>query len=116
MASKLAPDATIADVVTTLQKPEEYVRVVLANMSACKRIHGNAMVKIGITGLGQVPYHKISYVAPGGDEELFDAFDGKHRFEGVEVGTARWSTATMSFEEVQTLLADIRGYTPNSSR
>lgn len=109
MATKLAPDATIADVLPTLQKPEQYVRVVLANMSACKRIHGNGLVRIGVTGLGQVPYHKISYVADG-EEVLFDAFDGKHRFDGVEVGTSRWSTATMTFEAVQSLLGDIRGF------
>ena len=113
MASKLASNTTIADLLPTLQRPEEYVRVVLANMHACKRVHGNAMVKVGITGSGQVPYHKITFFTAEGSEELFDAFDGKHRFKGVEVGTASWSTENLSFDQVQALLGSIRGFTSN---
>lgn len=106
----LARDATIADVLPTLQKPEDYVRTILSNLSVCKREHGNALVRIGVTGTGQVPYHKITYVEPDGSEQLFAAFDGKHRFQGVEVGAAAWSTSGMDFVEVQGLLGKIRGY------
>ena len=54
MAFQLRPDATIADVVQTLLEPEEYVRVVLGNMHACRQRHKNALVRIGITGQGKL--------------------------------------------------------------
>ena len=46
----LATDSTIADVVSTLDKPIEYVRRVLEKLERCKRAHGDAQVRVGVRG------------------------------------------------------------------
>jgi HTH-type transcriptional regulator / antitoxin HigA len=45
----------------TLARPESYVRGVLENMYECKREHGNAAARIGITGGGVAPNYKIEF-------------------------------------------------------
>ena len=42
MPAILSPDATLADVLATLAKPESYVRQMLENLYVCRREHGNA--------------------------------------------------------------------------
>ena len=56
VAIRIADDATIADVVATLEEPEPYVRGVLENLYECKREWGAATVRIGITGEGKIPH------------------------------------------------------------
>ncbi len=109
MSFQLEPDATIADLVTTLQEPEEYVRVVLGNMHACKQKHKDAIVRIGITGQGRMPFHKITYVE-NGSEKLFGAFDGRNAFTDVQIHTDTWSSKSMTYLEVQNLLGSLRGW------
>lgn len=101
-------DATIDDVRDSLERPDEYVRVVLGNMSACRRKHGNAHVRIGVTGAGKVPYHKITYQYDK-SEQLYDAFDGVSPF-AVAPDDLNWSTKSMSFDDVRNLLGEIRGF------
>jgi hypothetical protein len=56
----LSPHVTLADVVSTLDQPEEYVRCVLGNMHACKKEQdGDVAVTIGITGEGKVPFYRV---------------------------------------------------------
>jgi hypothetical protein len=109
MASQLKPDATIADVAQTLLEPEEYVRVVLGNMHACKQKHKDAIVRIGITGQGKVPSHKVTY-RDNGDEKLFGAYDGRNPFTDVQIHTDTWSSNFMTYQEVQNLLGSLRGW------
>jgi hypothetical protein len=59
MFKTLIPDGTIADVLTTLSKPESYVRGMPENR--CKREHGNAASRIGITGGGVAPNYRIEF-------------------------------------------------------
>jgi hypothetical protein len=61
MSAILALDSTLADVLATLAKPENYVRGMLENMYACKREHGNATARIGITGGGVAPNYRIEF-------------------------------------------------------
>jgi len=60
-ASVMADDATIADVVGTLNKPLEYVRRVLERMWECKRQFGIALVRIGVTGEGRTPNYRVEH-------------------------------------------------------
>lgn len=117
MATKepISPDATLADVRHTLLEPERHVATVLGTMSPCRKEHGNAHVRIGITGEGKVPYHKVAYLDESGNEQLYAAFDGKNKNEEYIVHEKTWSTKSMSFAEVQSLLGDIRGFTPFKS-
>jgi hypothetical protein len=107
---RLPTDATIADVIPTLQNPEEYLRVVLDNMFRCKQERDSPLVRIGITGTGQVPYHRVSFTGANGDEELFGAFDGRHPFKEGNTLERSWSSATLTIEEVQELLGQQRGW------
>jgi hypothetical protein len=107
---ELSKDATLEDVLPTLLKPENHVRVVLKTMQACRRDHGNAHVRIGITGEGKVPYHKVTYFDAPNSEQLFGAYDGQHEARNVTIHESTWSCKSSSFEEVQALLGRIRGY------
>jgi hypothetical protein len=107
----LKPTATIRDVQSTLEKPEEYVRVVLEHLMGCKRQHGSARVRIGITGMGKVPYHKIVYDGEDGAERLFGAYDGQHRFPEVAPHDHAWSSVHMTVEDVRGILGELRTIT-----
>jgi len=111
-ALALAKDSTIRDVLNTLLKPEEYVRVVIGHMSACRRKHKNSFVRIGITGRGKIPSHKVVYDDPSGIEVLYKAYGEETEFTDVEVRISTWSTARMSYDDVGMLLGEIRGYKP----
>ncbi|MBZ9852511.1 hypothetical protein LB566_01780 [Mesorhizobium sp. CA13] len=58
----IATDATIADMVETLDKPVEYVRRVLEKLERCKRAHGDAQVRVGVRGRAECPNYLIEYV------------------------------------------------------
>jgi hypothetical protein len=113
--TKLKSDATIKDVLPTLEKPEEYVRIVLGHLMACKRKpHLDPRVRIGITGTGKMPYHKIVYLTEAGTEGFFAAYDGAHEFGGV-IQDHTWSSAAMTITEVQSVLGDLRGFKSGAS-
>lgn len=117
----LGDSPTIKDIVNTLANPKEYVRKVLENMIACKKEHGLASVAIGKTGRGIVPNYRVSpdilsdwqgKIDPG---EFFKAYNGRShkRIEDWDVWELReehWSDLRMSFEQVQNLLGELRGF------
>ncbi|TPJ34266.1 hypothetical protein [Mesorhizobium sp. B2-6-5] len=104
----LASDATLRTVLPTLQKPEGHVRQILENMSACNKKHGNAYVRIGITGTGKVPYHQVSYLDPSGQHVVYGSFDGKNPFQ-ESPDPRGWSSERMARADVMKLLGEIRG-------
>jgi hypothetical protein len=106
----LNKDATLADVLTTLVQPEAYLCAVLGNLSRCRMTHGNASVKIGITGQGKYPSHKVLYADAAGQEATYGAFDHDRPFTDVNIQVHTWSTAAMTFAEVQAILGEIRGF------
>ena len=106
----LRPDATITDVLDTLHDREGYVRTVLGHMAACRSRHGNAIVRIGITGKGREPSHKVMYIGADGNELLFDAFGGTVSFGDSRVHEDTWSTSATTFEEVKLLIGKLRGF------
>ncbi|MER9824501.1 hypothetical protein NKJ50_21560 [Mesorhizobium sp. M0115] len=58
----IAADSTIADVVGELDKPVEYVRRVLEKLERCRRVHGDAQVRLGVRGRAECPNYLIEYV------------------------------------------------------
>jgi hypothetical protein len=118
--------ATIADVLSTLEKPEEYVRGVLENLYACASREGNATVRICVTGGGTAPHYRIDFSPdlPSGEElhDSFGAFDGTNHkpITSIEETTAaretniplaeHWSTRSMTINDVWYLLGRIRGF------
>jgi hypothetical protein len=132
-ADTIPPDATIVSIMGRLRNPEEYVRPLLGNMHACRKAHGNASVRIGVTGKGITPHYRVGYGGvldfdgvklaseeiPGleatvipGLEALFGAFDGRnHTRMDYDVEVLRdghWSTKAMDYDEVAGLLGEVR--------
>ncbi len=116
LAPTLKSDSTIRDVQSTLAKPDEYVRVVLGHMMSCFKQHGNAYVRIGITGHGTHPSHKIVYTGPEGEEALFGAFGERLPFTDNIIHVNTWSTARMSTAEVREFLGEMRGWKGGASK
>lgn len=111
MTENLPADTTVADVVATLDRPEHYVCGVLEKLYECKKLNGNARVKIGTSGRGLRPYYRIVYDCPAG-EAVYNTFFDNHRSfaeEGQPVeGGQRWSSRSMTLEEVAVLRGSLR--------
>ena len=110
MSQSLRPDATLRDVRHSLLEPEKLLRDILSTMNDCRREKGNCLVRIGITGEGKAPYHKVAYLDGHGQEQLYGSYFGRNRDEKYQVHTDTWSTKTMTYEEVQQVLADVTGF------
>ncbi|MER8626345.1 hypothetical protein [Mesorhizobium sp. M1143] len=111
MAKTLPRDATLKTI--KLGKPLDYVIGVMKNMIVCRKLHGNARMRIGILGTGQRPNYRISYDTADG-EQIFDSFWDNHVSFSVEgratVGyEENWSTETISYDEVAALRGTIKG-------
>ena len=109
----LPKDATIATVLPTLTRPENYITSVLGHMFACKREQGTASVRIGAMGEGKTPHYKVEYVVPGQKYPypIFGVFDGRNHKPLVDEDALRdehWSLQTLGIEEVQAVLGAVR--------
>jgi hypothetical protein len=107
----IANDATIGDVLATLDNAEEYVRRLLSTMGAMRPQHGAVVVRIGITGKGVMPNYRIDHA--GEPSRSISAFDGQtHKpFTDVRnIDTENWSTRSLTYDEVRGVLGQIRGY------
>lgn len=134
MRKNVPKDATIADVLSELDQPEDYVRQVFGNMTPIFRQHGAAVVRIGTTGTGFSPHYRIDPgdgfnaatakfgldgSEPDADandyfEAHFVAFDGRNHQQRGEWGSGtlmeqNWSEGRMTYDEVKALLGKIRG-------
>ncbi len=120
----MPPDATLAYVMSTLEKPEDYVCGMLQHLYDCKREHGDASARIGTTGWGASPHYRIEYpfqskVLPRVKVGIFGAFDGRShkliewidkasQLDGSILRDEHWSTCPMSIDDVTAFLAYIR--------
>ena len=74
----LKSDATLSDVIDTLDRPKHYVGGVLKNLQKCAAIHGNAEVTIGTSGTGKRPYYRTAYKTAGAELMTCDNFFDNH--------------------------------------
>jgi hypothetical protein len=82
-------------------------------MLACAREHGDAYVRIGITGTGQKPYFRVTYRAVDKPQEEVIYGSYYDNGESLEEGHAvsyNWSTRAMSFGEVDAFLREKTGW------
>lgn len=111
---KIAPDATIADILSTLDKPEEYLRGIVGNLNECQRTYGDAWVRIGITGRGIVPHYRVEMPAEAAGTPVpwpWKVFNGRNHKTLVDEDLLRdehWSKRSMTLEETRKLLGEIR--------
>ena len=117
----LKPDAVISDIVETLTDAQEFVRGIVGSFIQHSFDKQQSVVRIGISGSGTVPNYSIEEPCEriplvyngeiiGGTSVRRMVFKGQGHREILE-DSARgesWSSAAMSFAEVQTLLGDLR--------
>ena len=116
-AEKIPFNSTIKTVWDLLVHPREYTSGVLGYMRECRREHGNAHVRIGITGSGQKPYYRIFSTADDGQERIFGSFyDNRDPLENEFAETKNWSIQSMDFQQVEDFLAEKTGYTGKRPR
>ncbi len=111
MPSALPKDATFKDLRTTRGNAERFLRNVLGLMGKVQKDHGEIVVRMGTTGTGQAPNYRIEdptgvpiFAVDGANHQQWP--EGE-RFEGSE----NWSSATMTYKDVQEILRSITGYT-----
>lgn len=113
MPTRLPPDATIASVWNFLTNPRPYVAAVRHKMELCHKMHGNAAVRIGVTGTGQKPCYRITYGTQS-DETIYGSYwDNGDPLEKEDAISANWSTASMSFDEVDAFFKEKINYGSN---
>ncbi len=116
----LPPDATIADVLPTLDDGEAYIREVLVTMRMCQKHYGDAWVRIGVTAKVGAPSYRIdrpdagsqSIVGGGPDDgrAVFGAYGGKShdRFTQINTAETRWSSRALGMAEMLKLYDALR--------
>ncbi len=115
MADTIPSDSSIETVWPHLVEARAYVAGVLHKLRVCARLHGNAHVKIGITGTGQYPAFRIFYVDGGGKEMHEGAFyDSGAPMHDADPDSPNWSTISMSYQEVDAFLRGKSGFKGNA--
>ena len=62
LKTTIPDNSIVADVVTQLDHPIEYVRQVLEKLERCRRAHGDAQVRIGVRSRAECPNYLIEYI------------------------------------------------------
>lgn len=107
MPKKIPTDSTLATVWPHLTHQRDYVAGARHKAKLCNDRHGNAFVRIGVTGSGQKPCYRVFYKSEDGMEEIFGSYcDMQDLLDNERALNTNWSTAAMSFEEVHALLLE----------
>jgi hypothetical protein len=112
----IAPDSTISDVVATLANPVEYVRRVLEKLEHCRRLHGDAQVRVGIKSRAECPNYLIESVKEDKKTKervvtALAAYSGSTHRELAPRhidDAASWSPEEMSVSGVSALIGRLR--------
>jgi hypothetical protein len=106
----MKPDARIAEIIETLSNAEEYVRGIVGSSIQHSFDKERSSVTIGISGTGLYPNYftqEPSETAPGRRSMVFNGRSHREILEDSFWGES-WSSAAMSFAEVQALLGHVR--------
>lgn len=102
---KLPPDSTIDSIWSHLTRQRDYVAGVLHKAKSCRDKHGNAFVKIGVTGTGQKPCYRVLFENADGSNEIFGSYWDMHQpLDNEHAKSENWSTVAMTYEEIYTLM------------
>ena len=113
---RLPSNATLADVSGDLAEPEEYLRRLLGNMRFCQKRHGDAFVRIGVTGKSGggtkalAPSYRVDYPVADGALAVFNGFGGTSHCSFTPTNTleTNWSRNHLTIREVQALYDDVK--------
>lgn len=107
MPRKLGPQDTIATVWPYLTHQRDYVAGARHKAKLCHDKHGNAHVKIGITGSGQKPCYRVLYKNTDGTEGIFGSYWDMHDpLENENAINTNWAEAAMTYDEVHALMVE----------
>lgn len=118
-AEKIAGDATLHNLTGPLEQRKEYVRLVLKNFPGTSSDNTVHVLRIGVQGTGQTPHYRFEPQSPISPDENIHSkkivFNGRNHeemtaFKIEEMRDEHWSSKTMDYLEVQTLLGDLRGF------
>lgn len=111
MDALLPENATLRDVVASLDKPESFVRQVLGTIHEGTKAHGPIVIRLGVTGKGRTPNYRLESAGNGEPIMAIDGANHKPWRDGDNFsGATTWSTEVMTKDEVASLLGEIRGY------
>lgn len=114
--NSLPADATLSDVVDGLDKPVEYVRRILEKLERCRRVHGDAQVRIAPGSRPECPNYLIEYAAKDPKTHAMvvhadAAYSGSTHRElaprHIE-DTAAWSPEELNIDAVSALIGRLR--------
>jgi hypothetical protein len=107
----MKPDARIADIIeTTLSNAEDYVRGIVGSSIQHSFDKERSSVTIGISGTGLYPNYFIQEPSETAERRRRRVLNGRSHREILEDSFwgEGWSSAAMSFAEVQALLGHLR--------
>jgi len=99
MPPKILPNSTVASVWPHLAHPRQYVAGVRQRMMTCEKAHGNAHVRIGVTGTGQKPCYRIFHLSGQNTEIVYGSYwDNHDPLDNGDAVTLSWSSASMKID------------------
>lgn len=105
----LDPNATISSIWALLADGRLYTARVYQMARKCENEHGNASITIGVTGTGQKPCYRVTYVTDDGAHNIWGSFwDMGDPLENEQAINQNWSGQSMTIAEVKALLESIR--------
>jgi len=111
MSRTLTEEDTLITVYNGLTHPRAYAVGALHKMRACRREHGNASVRIGITGSGQKPCFRVTYMDAGGAEQIYGSWwDTGDALVREDAQNQNWAQAIVDFAALENFLAERLGY------
>jgi len=87
-------------------------------MMTCAKKHGNAHVRIGVTGTGQKPCYRVFYKMENQSKETIygSYWDNHDPLNKEDAVNTNWGTASMNFEEIDALLKEKIKWKQSDSR
>lgn len=107
MPKPISNDSTLRTVWPHLTHQREYVAGVRHKAERCNKEHGNAFVKIGVTGTGQKPCYRVFYKSEDSTEKIYGSYWDTHQpLDNEKAINTNWSTAAMTYDEVHLLMLE----------
>jgi hypothetical protein len=110
VADTVPEDSTVASVWAKLKEPRQYIAGVRQKLMTCVSQHGNAEVKIGVTGRGYQPCYRITYKV-GNVEHIYGSYWDNHQPLGRQDAVGQnWASTSMAAYEVDSFLKEKIGW------
>ncbi len=111
MTNTLPDDATLRDLLATLDNKDAFVSQVFGVAHHASKEHGDIVIRLGVTGTGKVPNYRIEDATSGMPIIAINGANHQPWPEGEEFSAPNnWSRATMTKAQIEELLGEIRNF------